>query len=74
MTDEVFDMQKAYRDPDYPGNGPEYHTGEECVESDCTRPAGTGWSPYWCFECNVIRMDRIGRQLEEMGDKKYWER
>ncbi len=72
MGDKVFDMQKAYRDPNSPQNGSEYHTGKDCVE-DCNSPAGTAWSPYWCFECNVIRMDRIGKQLEEMGDKKHWE-
>lgn len=53
----------AYKDPDHPGNSPEHHTGKPCIEG-CGRPAGTHWSPHWCFQCNVERMDRINRNLE----------
>ncbi len=54
---------KAYQDPNNPGNSEKYHTGELCVEG-CGRPAGTAWSPHWCFECNVARIEKITRQLE----------
>jgi hypothetical protein len=53
----------TFEDAKDPRNGPAYHTGEECVEKDCERPAGTAWSPFWCFECNVERMHRISGQL-----------
>jgi hypothetical protein len=33
----------------------------------CDRPAGTLWSPYWCFEHNVERIRRISRQLDEIA-------
>lgn len=56
----------SYDDPNDRGNGPSYHTGKPCVEEGCDRPAGTAWSPYWCFECNVVRIKRIDRQLKEL--------
>lgn len=56
----------AYKDPDHEGNSKDHHTGKPCVEPRCDRPAGTAWSPYWCFECNVERMDRIDGNLEEI--------
>lgn len=54
----------AYQDPNNKGNSPKHHTGKKCVGDmgvvkKCDKPAGTAWSPYWCFECNVIRMDKI---------------
>lgn len=55
---------KAFEDPNHPGNGPEHRTGKPCIESGCDRPAGTAWSPHWCFECNVERMRRIGAFLQ----------
>ena len=54
---------KPYQDPDNPKNGPEFHTGKICIESGCERLAGTRWSPLWCFQCNVVRMDRISKAL-----------
>lgn len=56
----------AFEDPSDPGNGPEYHTGKPCIEAGCDRPAGTAWSPYWCFECNVKRIKRVSDQFEEL--------
>lgn len=56
----------AYQDPAHPGNGPKYRTGKFCIEG-CGRPAGTRWSPFWCFECNVERMDRVGAQLAALA-------
>jgi hypothetical protein len=54
----------AFEDPANAGNSPKYHTGEKCIEPGCERPAGTAWSPYWCFECNVKRLRRITVELE----------
>lgn len=55
---------EAFEDPTDVGNSPKYHTGKPCIEPGCGRPAGTAWSPYWCFECNVKRIKRIDHQLE----------
>lgn len=52
-------MMEAYQDETHPGNGPKYHTGKPCLTPGCKNPAGTMWGKYWCFECNVTRMDRI---------------
>jgi len=64
----------AFEDPKNPGNGPAYHTGKPCCEKGCDNPAGTAWSPHWCFECNVKRIRRIDRQLnavlENFGERK----
>lgn len=57
----------AYQDPGDPRNGIAYHTGKLCIE-DCGRPAGTAWSPLWCFPCNVARLDRIGAQMDELAE------
>ena len=54
-----------YRDPDHVGNSAGHHTGKPCIERGCDKPAGTAWSPIWCFKHNVQRMDRINRQLEQ---------
>ena len=58
----------AYADPGHEGNGLAYRTGKACYEKGCEEPAGTAWSPYWCFRCNVKRIDRITRQLERMSE------
>lgn len=58
--------EKVYADPSHVGNSPKHHTGKPCIESGCDRPAGTAWSPYWCFEHNVERMDRISKQMENL--------
>jgi hypothetical protein len=58
----------GYDDPNDDGNSARYHTGKLCIEG-CGRPAGTQWSPYWCFECNVKRIKRITRELRDIhGD------
>ena len=54
----------AYADRNHPGNGDVHLSGKACVEKGCTSPAGTLWSPFWCFEHNIERMERIGRNLE----------
>lgn len=56
----------AYADPAHPGNSAEHHTGKPCIEKDCDEPAGTAWSPFWCFGCNVKRMQRIDASLTTM--------
>lgn len=59
---------EAYADPKHPGNSSKHHTGKPCVIIGCDKPAGTAWSPYWCFRHNVERIDRVGRQLNEVLD------
>ena len=56
----------AYEDPEHPGNGPAHHTGQPCIEPGCESPAGTAWSPYWCFGCNVARINRISASLSHL--------
>jgi len=56
---------RAYEDPNSDGNSSKYHTGELCVEG-CGRPAGTHWSPHWCWQCNAQRMQRITQSLEDI--------
>ncbi len=41
---------------------------KKCIEKDCNNPAGTRWSPYWCKECNIKRMDNITKNLEEFAN------
>ena len=55
----------GYDDPNHDGNSPKHHTGKLCIEG-CGRPAGTAWSPHWCFECNVERINRINGQFEQL--------
>ena len=65
---ETVSETNAWEDPNDPRNGPKYHTGKECCEPGCTRPAGTWWSPYWCFQCNAERMSRSDRQINNSAD------
>jgi hypothetical protein len=53
-----------YRDGNDELNSAAHHSGRRCVEKGCKAPAGTAWSPFWCFEHNVERMDRISANLE----------
>ena len=52
-----------YRDPKNRGNSAAYHTGKVCIEEGCGEPAGTWWSPHWCFKHNIERMERIDKRL-----------
>lgn len=54
----------AFDDPDDDRNSELYHTGKPCIELGCDEPAGTAWSPHWCFSHNVERLRRIGEKLE----------
>lgn len=56
---------RAFEDPKHEGNSKKYHTGKTCIEKGCDRPAGTWWSPSWCFAHNVARMTRIGDGLKD---------
>lgn len=67
MTDEQKDQSvEAFEDPTHEGNSEKHHTGVACIEKGCNEAAGTWWSPYWCFKCNVERMKRIDSQMREM--------
>jgi len=55
-----------YNDPNHKGNSEKYHTGKKCIEDGCDKPAGTAWSPYWCFAHNVERIDGITKNIGEM--------
>jgi hypothetical protein len=65
--------ERVYADPNHEGNGAKYHTGKPCIETGCERPAGTWWSPHWCFEHNVERMDRISASLDDIILKRRLE-
>ena len=56
----------AFEDPGHEGNSAAYHTGEPCHTKDCDNPAGTWWSPHWCFEHNVERIKRITSSLDDI--------
>ena len=56
----------AYQDRNHHGNSAKYLSGHPCIEN-CGRQAGTWWSKYWCFECNVVRMDRISKNLDDIA-------
>ncbi len=60
---------KAYADPNHDGNSAKYHTGKSCISKGCKAPAGTWWSPHWCFEHNAERIKRISDTLEEMAQR-----
>ncbi|MCK9596594.1 hypothetical protein M0R19_05380 [Candidatus Pacearchaeota archaeon] len=64
-------MIGGYNDPNHVGNSSKYHTGKKCCEEGCNNLAGTAWSPHWCFECNVKRINRIDKQLNDfITDRK----
>ncbi len=62
MTTTPTPLQR-FEDPADELNSAKYHTGKQCVERGCTRPAGTHWSKFWCQPCNAARMNRIGSFL-----------
>lgn len=55
----------AFEDPNHEGNSAAYHTGKPCRTKGCTAPAGTWWSPHWCFAHNVERIKRIESGLND---------
>lgn len=58
-----------YENPDFEGNSEKYHTGKKCTVKGCDHPAGTWWSPFFCFEHNVERLKRITAGLDEAVKK-----
>lgn len=40
-------------------------SGRSCIE--CGAPAGTPWGPYWCPDCDVVRLDRVSAGLAEIA-------
>lgn len=60
---------QPYADPKHEGNSERYHTGKRCIEADCKNPAGTMWSPHWCFRHNRERMARLGRSLKDAAER-----
>ena len=60
---------RPYADPCDKRNAAVYHTGKECITEGCGHPAGTWWSPYWCFKCNTERIDKITAQVEAIKAK-----
>jgi len=60
----------AFEDSTNEGNSPKYHTGKKCIESGCSKPAGTYWGKFWCFEHNVERIHRIDKELSDIISRK----
>lgn len=57
---------ETYEDPNDEGNSSRHHTGRQCVESGCTEPAGTAWSPWWCFKHNVERIRQVDESMKRL--------
>lgn len=57
----------GYNDPYDIGNNPTYHTGEKCITEGCNNPAGTQWSPFWCFQCNSEKrnISLLGEEVKQ---------
>lgn len=56
---------EKHMDPNHEYNSSTYHTRKKCIEDGCDKPAGTAWSPYWCWECHSKRLNRITGNLIE---------
>lgn len=55
----------AFENPDHVGNSSQFYSGRPCRAKGCGNPAGTMWSPLWCFTHNVERMNRITAGLTD---------
>jgi len=55
-----------YADPDHEGNSSKYITNNKCDTHDCSNFAGTAWSPHWCFDCNIKRINKISKQFNAL--------
>lgn len=42
-------------------------SGKACVE--CGKPAGTPWGPYFCPDCDDVRLARIDKGMREIGER-----
>jgi hypothetical protein len=58
-------MPYPYQNRSSYGNSAKFRTGKTCI--DCDQPAGTLWSPLWCVECNIKRIDRIDAQFTRLA-------
>jgi hypothetical protein len=58
---------KKHENPNDDFNSSKYHTGKKCIENGCDKPAGTKWSPFWCWECNSKRLNYISSQFEKLA-------
>lgn len=38
-------------------------SGRICVERGCDEPAGTLWTPFWCPDHDVERLERVSAGL-----------
>jgi len=59
---------EPYEDPDHKGNSPKFHIGKPCVIPGCAEPAGTLWSPHWCFTHSMERIREINKNLKWMSE------
>ena len=64
---------ERFEDKNYDGNSSKHHTGKPCCIEGCVNPAGTSWSPVFCFECNVKRIKRIDAQFDD-EQRQRWAR
>lgn len=62
---------EPYRNPDHPKNNIFTYGADLLCEQCKEQKAGTAWSPYFCFSCNVKRMDLIEvYKLSEINIRK----
>jgi len=59
-------VKGGYNDRTCEGNSAKHHTGKICIEPGCNNPAGTAWSPYWCVDCNIERINLVTKQMEDL--------
>jgi hypothetical protein len=57
---------KPFEDPNHEGNSAKYRSGRSCHTKGCKEPAGTWWSPHWCFAHNVERIHRIEAGINDV--------
>lgn len=57
---------KNYKNLEHPGNSVKFRTKALCITPNCPNLGGTAWSPLWCVKCNIKRMDRIDKGLNDI--------
>ncbi len=57
---------QPFEDINHEGNSSKHHTGKQCIEKECDKPAGTHWSHLWCFDHNVERIKRIDNSFDKL--------
>lgn len=43
-------------------------SGSTCVEQECDSPAGTWWTPLWCPDHDLVRLNRISNQFAKLAE------